>query len=76
MQVDGPPQGRDRPKRMWMEVVTIDLKKCNISEDLVQDRSERRNKIHVAANPIIAGARLCGDKTRYRNGKAWWQDLS
>ena len=27
MQVDGPPRERGRPRRTWMEVVNIDLKK-------------------------------------------------
>ena len=34
MQVDGPPRGRGRPNRTWMEIVTIDLMKYNISKDL------------------------------------------
>ena len=49
MQVDGPLRGRGRLKRTWIEVVKVDLKKCNLSEGLAQDRSEWRNKIHVAA---------------------------
>ena len=48
MQVDGPPRGRGRLKRTWMEVVTIDLKKCNLSKDLAWDALECRNIIHVA----------------------------
>ena len=40
MQANGPPRGGGRPKRTWMEVVKIDLKNCNISKDLAQDRSE------------------------------------
>ena len=48
MQVDGPSRRRCRPKRMWMEVVKIDLKKCNLSEDLAQDKSQWKNKIHIA----------------------------
>ena len=40
MNVDGPPRGRGRPKRTWMEVVKIDMKKCGLYEDLAQDRSE------------------------------------
>ena len=54
MQVNGPPRGMARPKRMWMEVVKIDLKKCNLSEDLAQNRSEWRNRIHIA-NPTYLG---------------------
>ena len=30
MRVNGPPRGRGRPKRTWMEVIKIDLKKCNL----------------------------------------------
>ena len=37
VKVDGPPRGRGRPKRSWMEKVKIDLKKYNISEDLDQE---------------------------------------
>ena len=40
MQVDGPSKKRGRPKRMGMEVVRIDMKKCNISKNLAQDRLE------------------------------------
>ena len=56
MKVDGPPRGRDRLKRTWMEVVKIDMKKCNLSENLAQDTSEWRNKIHVAEPRL--GSRL------------------
>lgn len=35
-----------------MEVLWLDLKKCNLYEDLAQDRLEWRNKIH-GANPNI-----------------------
>ena len=31
MQVDGPLRKRDGPKSTWMEVVRIDMKKCNLS---------------------------------------------
>lgn len=34
MQIDGPSRKRDLPKRTWMEVAMIDLKKYNLSEDL------------------------------------------
>ena len=37
MKVDGPPRGRSRLKRTWMEVVKTDIKKCTLSEDLAQD---------------------------------------
>ena len=39
----GPSRTRGRPKRTWMEVVRIDLRKCNLSEDLAQDRLEWQN---------------------------------
>ena len=45
------------PKRTWMEELKIDLKTCNLSEDLVQDRLGWKNRIH-AANPNIVGIRL------------------
>eukprot|EP00268_Persea_americana_P036751 TRINITY_DN36273_c3_g1_i1.p1 TRINITY_DN36273_c3_g1~~TRINITY_DN36273_c3_g1_i1.p1 ORF type:complete len:111 (-),score=13.36 TRINITY_DN36273_c3_g1_i1:44-376(-) len=38
LQVDGPPRKRGRPKKTRMELVRIYLKKCNLSEDLAQDR--------------------------------------
>ena len=57
MKVDGPPRGRGRPKRTWIEVVKINMKKCNLSKDLAQDRSEWRNRIRVA-DPNIVGTRL------------------
>ena len=44
MQVDGPLRGRGRTRRTWMEVVQLDLKKCNLSKDMVQDRSECEKK--------------------------------
>ena len=40
-----------------VEVVKIDMKKCNLSEDQAQDRLEWRNRIRVA-NPNIVGKRL------------------
>ena len=57
MKVDGPPMGRGRPKRTWMELVKIDMKKCNLFEDLTQDRSEWKNRIRVA-DPNLFGTRL------------------
>ena len=45
MKVDGPVRERGQPKRTLMEVVKIDMKKCNLSEDLAQDRSKWRNII-------------------------------
>ena len=55
LQVDGPPRRRGRLKRT--EAVKINIKKCNLSEGLTQDRSEWRNKIDVA-NPNIVRTRL------------------
>ena len=57
MRVDGPPRGRGRPKKTWMEVVKIDMKKYNLSEDLARDRSKWRNRIRVA-NSNIVGTRV------------------
>ena len=57
MKVDGPVRGRSRPKRTWMEIVKIDMK-YGLSEDLAWDRSEWRNRIHVA-DPNLVGTRLC-----------------
>ena len=57
VKVDDPPRGRGRPKRMCMKLVKIDLKKCNLSKDLAQDRLEWRNRIRVA-DPIIVETRL------------------
>ena len=54
---DGPPTGRGRPKRKWMEILTINPNKCNLPEDLAKDRSEQRKGIHVA-EPNIVGPRL------------------
>ena len=45
MKVDCLPKGRGRPKKKWMEVVNIDMKKCNLSKGLTQDILEWRNKI-------------------------------
>ena len=56
MKVDGPLRGMSRPRRMLMEVVNIDMRKCNLSEDLTQDRLEWSNKICVDAN--IVGTKL------------------
>lgn len=35
--VDSPPKRRGRPKKMWMEVIKIDLKMYNSSENLTQN---------------------------------------
>ena len=37
--VDGQPRGMGRLKRMWMEIIKVDVKNCNLFEDLAQDRS-------------------------------------
>ena len=34
MKVDGPPRRRGRPKRMWMEVVKMDMKKYDLVKNL------------------------------------------
>ena len=57
MQVNGPPRGRGRSKRTWMEIVKIDPKKCNLFEYLAQNISEWRNRIYVAY-PNIVGTGL------------------
>ena len=56
LQGDGP-EGEGVGMKTWMEIVIIDLKKCNPSKDLVYDKSEWRNKIH-AADPNIVGTRI------------------
>ena len=43
MKVDGLPRGRGRPKRTWMEVVKMDMRKFNLFENLAKDRSEKQN---------------------------------
>lgn len=40
MQVDWPLKERGRLKRTWMEVMRIDLKKCNLYENSPQDTLE------------------------------------
>ena len=57
MKVDGPPREMVRPKWTWMEVVKINMYKCNLSDDLAQVKSEWRNIIRVA-DPNIVGTRL------------------
>ena len=53
MQVDGPPRKRGRPKRMWIEVVRIDNKKCNPSKYLAKDRLECRKQISCSDPSIV-----------------------
>ena len=55
MQVDTPSRESGRLKRKWTEVVRIDLKKCNPSEDLAKHRLERQKRIQVA-DPRIVGS--------------------
>lgn len=57
MQVDGPSRKMGRPKRTKIEVARIRLKKRNLYKDLVQDRQEWQNKIHVI-DPNIVGIGL------------------
>lgn len=38
---------------MWMEVIIIDLKKCNLFGDFEQDGPVWRNTIHVADLNIV-----------------------
>lgn len=40
MHVDGPQMGKGRPKRIWIEVVRLDIQKCYPPKDLALDRSE------------------------------------
>ena len=57
MKVDGQPMRRSRRKRTLIDVVKIDMKKCNFFEDLAQNISEWRNRIRVV-DPNIAEAKL------------------
>ena len=54
--IDGPPSGRDGPKRTCMEVIKIYIKKCDLSEDLAFYKTEWRERIRVA-DPNIFGTR-------------------
>ena len=58
MKVDGPPRERGRPKKDVDGCSKNRYEKCNLSEDLFQDRSERRNKIRIADPNIVGGIRL------------------
>ena len=53
MYVDCLPRGRGKPKRTWMEVIRMDMKKILLSEDLAHDRMEQRNIIHVWENALM-----------------------
>ena len=50
---DGPLRKRGRPKKIWMEVVRIDLKKYNLSKDFANERLEWKNRIHIANLKIV-----------------------
>lgn len=52
-QVDSPSWKNGRLKSTWMEVVKIDLEKCNLHEDLAPHRLKFRNRIHVAEFNIV-----------------------
>lgn len=57
MYVDGPIRIQGRPKKTWMEVARIDLKMCNVSEDLAQNIPDWRSRIHVI-NLNMVGIKL------------------
>lgn len=44
----GRKKGRGRPRLTWRRVVQYDMKDLNISEEVVQNRSEWRKRIHIA----------------------------
>jgi Reverse transcriptase (RNA-dependent DNA polymerase). len=46
--IAGNARGRGRPKLTWGEVVRQDMSACGLIEDIAFDRSEWRNRIHVA----------------------------
>ena len=46
--IAGNARGRGRPKLTWGEVVRQDMSVCGLTEDIAFDRSEWRNRIHVA----------------------------
>ena len=48
------PNKKGRPKRTWMEALRIDLKNCNLFEDLARDMSEWRAGIHATDPNIIS----------------------
>lgn len=55
-QVDGPRRSHhsSSSNRTLMEAIKIDLNKCNLSKDLVQDRSDWINRIHIADLNMVA----------------------
>ena len=50
MKVDSPSKERGRSTRTWIEIVKMNMSKYNLSENLVQDRSEWRSRICVDRN--------------------------
>lgn len=52
-----PTKGKGQAEEDVMEVVKIDLKRSNLSEDLAYDRSEWGNRIHIT-DPNIVGTKL------------------
>ena len=61
--LNGSGRKRGRPKRTWMEVVRVDMQKCNIFENLALHWLEWQN-IHVANSNIV--------RTRLSWGWRWW----
>ena len=57
IQVDGPPRKRGSLKRQWMDVVRIDMKKCNLYEDLTQDIDVIGETYFMQPNPNVVGTR-------------------
>lgn len=47
MKVDGLSKKNDRRKTTWMKVVKIEMKKYNLLDDLIQDKSKWRNRIYI-----------------------------
>lgn len=62
MQVDCLSSIRDWLKRTWMEVVRLDLKKCNLFENLAQDRLEWRDRNSYIVDPNIVVTRFDDDE--------------
>ena len=56
MKVDDPSR-RGKSKRTRLEVVKMDMRKCNLPDNLAQDRSEWRKRIRVVGSNIV-GTRL------------------
>ena len=45
---NGPLRAKGRSKKTWMVVVKINMKKCNLFQNLVQDRLKWKNEIRIA----------------------------